>query len=290
MKNAYIILVIFAALMQSAWAKDNINTLKKVITLDNEKQLDVKISFSAGKLYIHPGKPDEVLRCKLEFSEDEPSIDYSVNDDKGILEIGIPGFGEKDDEGTTYNFKDLDDLKKNKWHLYFSTKIPIKFVIENGAAENRFEFGGMKISEIELNTGASETYMNFSEPNPIDMRYFTIESGVSEINAKNLLNANFDKFRFDGGVGDFDFFFTGKLKKSPRLDFDIGVAGARIVLDEDTPFKVRVSSSFLSSIDIEDADEEDDDYWVSDNYESGKHYLNMTADVGIGGFKIRLQD
>lgn len=288
-KTTFLILIVFA-LMQTIWAKDNVNILKKTIPLDREKTLEVKIAFAAGALYIHPGKSKDLFKCELKFTEDEPTIDYTINEGTGILEISTPGFSSKDEEGHSYNFKGLDDIKQNTWHLYFSPDIPIKFVIENGAAENRFEFGSLRIKDLNISTGASETYMNFSEPNPIVMRRFYIESGVSEIKGKNLLNANFDKFRFEGGVGDYDFFFTGKLKSSPRIDIEIGIASARIFLDERTPFKARINSSFLSSIDIENADEEDDDYWISHNYNRSKDFLNISADVGIGGFKILVLD
>ena len=288
-KNIYLLAAIFL-LLQTLWAKDNLNVLKKTIPLNNEKRLEVKISFGAGTLYLHPGNPDELFKGELKFTEQEPTLDYSINDRTGILEISTPGFMSKDKEDKTYNFNNLDDMKKNKWHLYFSPEIPIKFVIENGAASNKFEFGSLKISDLSISTGASETIINFSEPNPIVMKHFIIESGVSEIKGKNLLNANFNKFRFEGGVGDYDFYFTGKLQRKPRIDIEIGVASANLYLDSDTPFKARINSSLLSSVDIDNAVEEEDDFWISDNYRRNENFLNISADVGIGSFEIQVRD
>ena len=181
-------------------------------------------------------------------------------------------------------------MKKNRWYLYFSPEIPIKFVIENGAASNRFEFGSLKISDLTISTGASETIINFAEPNPIVMNHFTIESGVSEIKGKNLLNANFRKFRFEGGVGNYDFYFTGKLQRSPRIDIEIGVASANLYLNSHTPFKARINSSLLSSIHIDNAVEEEEDFWVSDNYRRDVNYLNISVDVGLGGFELQVRN
>lgn len=290
MKKNTIFLTTVFLLLQTVWAKDNLNVLNKTIPLDGEKQLEVKISFGAGTLYLHPGKPDVLFKGELKFTEKEPTLDYSINGETGILEISTSGFDSKDKEDKTYNFKNFDDMKKNSWHLYFSPEIPIKFVIENGAASNRFDFGSLKISDLKISTGASETIINFSEPNPIVMNHFTIESGVSEIKGKNLLNANFRKFRFEGGVGDYDFYFTGKLQRSPRIDIEIGVASANLYLNSDTPFKARISSSLLSSVDIDNAVEEEDDYWISDNYSRNKNFLNISADVGIGSFEIQVRD
>lgn len=276
--------------MQLLIAKDRVDVLKKTIPLKKEKTLEVNISFSAGTLYINTGKPGNLFRGELNYTDLEPEIDYSINEETGILEISMPGFHDKDEDEKNYNFKDLNDLKRNTWHLYFSPKIPIRFTIENGAAKNIFDFGNLKIQELNLSTGASETLMNFSEPNPIVMERFNIESGVSEIKARNMLNANFKKFRFDGGVGDYDFYLDGILNHSPRMDIEIGVATARLIINKHIPYKVRVDGSFLSSINVEGADEVDDDYWISDNFKENQPFLNISADVGIGGFKVKLRD
>lgn len=290
MKKTIIFLSAVFLLVQTVWTKDNLNVLKKTIPLDGEQQLEVKISFGAGTLYLHPGKPGVLFKGELKFTDKEPVLNYSINGETGILEISTSGFDSKDKEDKTYNFKNFDDMKKNSWHLYFSPDIPIKFVIENGAASNRFDFGSLKISDLKISTGASETIIDFSEPNPIEMNRFTIESGVSEIKGKNLLNANFKKFHFEGGVGDYDFYFTGKLQNNPRVDLEIGVASANLYLDSVTPFKARISSSLLSSVDIDNAVEEEDDYWVSDNYSRNKNFLNISADVGIGSFEIQVRN
>ena len=284
------ITILILSTMQLLIAKDRVDLLKKSIPLEKEVALEVKISFAAGTLYLHEGKANVLFRGELSYTDLEPEIEYSTNEQTGILEITTPGYGDKDEEEKNYNFKDLDDLKRNSWHLYFSPKIPIRFTIENGAAKNIFDFGKLKIKDLNLTTGASETLMNFSEPNPIVMDRLNIESGVSEIKTRNLLNANFKKFRFEGGVGDYDFYLNGKLKHSPRMDIEIGVATARLIINKDTPFKVRVNSSFLSSIRIEGAEEVDDDYWVSDNYNKNAPYLNISADVGMGGFKVKIKD
>lgn len=290
MKTLFVIIAAALTLVQSVCAKDNINVLKKTIPLQSEKRLEVKISYGAGLLFIHPGKAKDLFRCNLKFTENEPSIDYTVNNRTGILEISTPNFNQKDDENKNYNLKNLDDLKRNTWHLYFSPDVDIDFIIENGASKNEFEFGSLRISNLELNTGASETVFDFSEPNPIEMERLNISSGVSDIKGRGLLNANFRKFRFEGGVGDYDFYFTGKLQNSPRIDIEIGVATTRLVVNPDTPFKVRLNSSFLSSIKIEDAEEVDDDYWISDGFDDPENYLRISADVGVGSFKVHVDD
>ncbi len=290
MKTNIFLITALSLLFQVAIAKDNVSLLKKTIQLEDEDRLQVSISFAAGKLFIHPGKPGELFKGELNFIDEEPIIEYSSNRNSGVLEITTPGFSDKDDEETNLKFNNISDLKKNTWHLYFSPDIPIEFTIEIGAAKNKFDFGGLQIADLKISTGASDTYFDFSEPNKIEMERMYVEAGVSKIKGNNLLNGNFKKFRFDGGVGDYDFFFTGKLNQTPRIDIDTGVASTRLIIERETGFKVRINGSFLSSINIEGAEEEEDDYWVSDNYNRNRDYLNISSDIGVGSFKVQIID
>ncbi len=280
------VLLIMLGTLQLVWAKDNVYQIKKTIPLQNETSLEVHITFAAGKLFIEPGEPTELFSSELTFSDQEPNIDYSINSNTGILELSTADTRNKDEEEKNYKINNWDDLKKNVWHLRFSREIPIRFHIEIGAAENTFDFGGLQIKELVIETGATETQFNFSKPNPIVMSKLEINAGVSKIKGRHLLNANFKKFLFEGGVGDYDFYFTGKLKRTSRVDVESGVATTRLVLSPETAFKLNMSSSIFSSVDIENADEEDEDYWISDNFKKGNPYLNISADAGVGSFKI----
>ncbi len=280
------VLLIMLAALQLVWAKDNVYQIKRSIPLQNETSLEVHITFAAGKLYIEPGIPDELFGAELSFSEQEPGIDYSINSQTGILELSTSDSRNKDEEEKGYKVNNWDELKKNVWHLRFSPNIPIRFHIEIGAAENKFDFGGLQIEELVMETGATETQFNFSSPNPIVMNKLEINAGVSKIKGRHLLNANFRKFRFEGGVGDYDFYFTGKLIRTSRVDVESGVATTRLILSPQTAFKLNMSSSIFSSVDIEEANEEDEDYWISDNFKKGNPYLNISADAGVGSFKI----
>lgn len=284
-KSVFIILL---GTLQLSWAKDNVYRIKKSIPHTGETYLEVNISFAAGKLFIEPGNSKELFGADISFSEKEPQIDYSINSHTGILELSTADSRNKDEEEKNYKIDNLDELKKNVWRLRFSPDIPIRFHIEIGAAENRFDFGGLQIKELVLETGAAETHFDFSTPNPIVMNKLEISGGVSKIKGRHLLNANFKKFLFDGGVGDYDFYFTGtKLSRTARVDVQSGVASTRLILSPETAFKLNVSSSIFSTVDVEDAVEEDEDYWVSDNFSKGTPYLNISADAGIGSFKIK---
>lgn len=266
-------------------AEDKTNRLRRKIILKDEKKIEVKISFGAGVLHISPGKDNELFKGELNFMEEEPEIEYSVYNGKGRLKILSADFNENGNNRV--NISSLDEIKKNVWHLKFSPEIPISFHIEMGAAENYFEFGSMQISRLNINSGASDTDINFSKPNPIIMESLIIEAGVSKIKGRNFLNANFKEFKFDGGVGDYEFEFKGKLNQSADINIEMGAAATKLIIDPEVAFKLHMDSSFLCSVKVEGA-QKDDDIYISNNYYEKTNRLNITADTGVGSFKILL--
>lgn len=282
--------IILALWLQSLPGSDNPNTMKKQILLGDEKELEVTISFGAGKLCIRPAEKGTLFKGKFEFKRWEPSVKYSVINDIGRLQIYMPDIKkDKDEKGSHIDISNLNDLKQNTWELQFSPDIPIRFKIEMGASENNFDFASMKIQELKIQTGASDMEIDFSKPNPIRMDKFIIEAGVSRILGKNLLNANFKKFSFNGGVGDYEFYLTGELKYNARVDIESGVSSTILYIDPKLAFRADVDKSFLSSVRVEGAEKEDNTYF-SDNYERGKKRLDIFAEIGIGSFKILLGD
>jgi len=282
----FITFLILGILSPQVKARDNTTVLKRKIQLTNQKELEVKISFGAGTLYIRPGKKDELFRANLTFTKNEPTIDYSLAEGVAYIEINGPEDIKKNEDDRSFNISNLDDIKRNRWELYFSPKIPIKFKIETGASKNVLDFGGLQISKMEVSTGASETNINFSKPNPIEMRRFTLEAGVSKVVINQMLNANFHNFKFEGGVGSYKFYLSGPLKKTANMNFEAGVSSTKLIIDPGVAFRAEIDRSFMSSVRVEEAVEEDDDIYVSDNFSLNKPYLDIYAETGIGSFRI----
>jgi len=114
-------LLIISGLLQPVLPSDNRRVVKREIELSDQRQLNVKISFAAGTLYIKPGHRNMLFKGKLRYSEKEPVIDYSVYNGRATLEISTPNFSKKDKEEKNFNINNLDDIKKKYLvSLFFS--------------------------------------------------------------------------------------------------------------------------------------------------------------------------
>lgn len=274
-------------LIPNAIASDKESRLRRTIMLKNENRVNIKINFGAGTINILPAGGDTLLDALMYYIEpqDEPEINYYVQGDKSFLDISSLKDNEKDEDENNINITSFDDLKKNKWNIRISKKVLLKIQIEMGAAKSDFDFGGMSLSGLKIECGASDTKINFSEKNPVKMGTLTIKAGVSKIRGMNFLNANFKKFKFEGGVGMYNFKMGEKIRRNAEIELSLGGASAIIELNEETPFILKINDSFLSSIRVENA-EKKGDYYKSYNYHENANYLDINTDIGIGVFKL----
>ncbi len=268
-------------------ASDNASRMKRTIMLKNESKIDIKIIFGAGSINIFPAGGDTLLDALMYFveAEDEPEINYYIQGDKGFLDITSSKDNAKDDEELNVDITSFDDLKKNKWNIRISKKVLIKMQIEMGAAKSNFDFGSMRLTGMKIECGVSDIKIDFSEENPVKMGTLSIKAGVSSIYGSNLLNANFKKFVFEGGVGKYNFEMGKKIRRNAEIDFSIGAAAASIELNEETPFLLKINDSIFSSIRVENAVKKGD-YYKSYNYHENSNYLDINTDIGFGSFKL----
>jgi hypothetical protein len=263
------------------------NHLKRVILQNGEKEIELKIIFGAGAINILPAGGDTLLSSVMYFveQEDEPEITYSILGKTGYLSLSSPGSSEKDVHEVNTNIDSFEDLKKNVWTIRVSQMLPIKMSIVIGAANSDFNFGHMKLSNLNIECGASDTKIDFPEENPIKMDLLSIKAGVSKIHGYNFLNANFREFVFNGGVGIYTFDMGNKIKKNADIELNLGGASAVVRLNKETPFVVKVSDSFLSSVRVENASKRGS-FYRSNNYKENENYLNIETNIGIGNFEL----
>ena len=59
-----------------------------------------------------------------------------------------------------------DDIL-NQWDLRLSPALPLDLTIEGGASKNIFNFSGLQLINLAITQGASDTTIQFDEPNPV---------------------------------------------------------------------------------------------------------------------------
>ncbi|MGB2769181.1 MAG: toast rack family protein [Candidatus Zixiibacteriota bacterium] len=258
--------------------------ITRTIELKGEKHLTVKMDIGAGIIDLRRNRTGDILIAEVEYDPDELEVEIKYDADK--------------DEGTLYlesdsKRKGIDlDKEDHYWNLEFTDKIPITFEIDVGACEADLDFTGLKIDRLDMDLGASSVDVDFREPNPVRIHKISIDVGASALTIIGLGNANFDRFSFDGGIGDFTLDFSGDFKHRARVDIDVGLGSLTIRLPKDAGVEIKSESSFLSSFSIDkgDFDEVEDDLYQSNNFGETDKELIFDVDIGLGSIDIECID
>jgi hypothetical protein len=173
----------------------------------------------------------------------------------------------------------------NKLRLSLSDSIPLRLKVNAGVGDSRLSLSGMKLSQIDFESGVGEATISAYEPNAVPCEYIRLKSGVGRLDAIGLGNLNFRRLEFDGGVGGASLDFTGGWKQNADIRIQVGVGGVTIRMPREIGVKVEAEKNFLSGLHLEGFNQHDSFYY-SENYNKAAIRASINVITGIGGFRI----
>ncbi len=246
---------------------------------DDVEQLIINVELGAGRFDITGEDMDDLAKAEVIYN---PSIIDIRGEYKKRAKTGYIDF-----ESSLRRHLDLDD-SENEWMITLSKKYRTELNLEIGASESEIELGGIPLEVLDIDIGAAEGRMTFSEPNPSRMDEFVVNSGAASLVMHDLGNANFRRMKFDGGVGDFELDFSGEYKDKSRAEISVGLGSAKIFIPADLPVRIDAEENFLSKVDFKNADKNllDDNFYESENYRTSSNGLALDISVGLGSVEI----
>jgi hypothetical protein len=250
------------------------------IDAEGANRIEVQLEFVVGELRVLPDDVAEAAVLDLTYDPRrvEYDIDYKVRRGTGYLAIE-----------SSRRRKNETDTEDNKLDLLLSTRYPVSLEMDIGACDAEIDLGGVRLERLDIDIGAASGDIDFSEPNPQRLEEIDIDAGASSLDLHSIGNANFDLLTFDGGVGSFDLDFRGRYEGESRIEIDIGLGSADIILPRGVPVRVESSGSgWFSSVDFhnEDLDEMDDNAFESSDFDTAKTRIIIDIDVGMGSADI----
>lgn len=261
---------------------------RKEIGRTTERELNVVLSTGFGKIIIEKGEPEKAFVAERSSGK-EPnlpfSVSYEIRNRIGYLDLSI---GEEiHSEGKKGSFK-ISGLESSTWLLRFTDAIPISFDIELGVAKGIFDLSGLRVKDFKLSAGASDVALSFDRPNVSDIHEMTIECGIGKFEGRNLGNANFKSFRFEGGVGSATLDFNGAINHEVDIDIEVGMGVCTIIIPKEAGARVFFQETLVSKIDfgrtIHPAGE---NQFVSENFTRASGRMNIRIDTGLGKVRVR---
>jgi len=130
---------------------------------------------------------------------------------------------------------------KNDWDLRFNNDVPMDLTINAGAYQGKIELGGLSLTSLNVDDGASDSTVKFSEPNQVRMDVLDYNTGASNITLQGLANANFKQMSFSGGAGNYTLDFSGELQNDSQVEVEAGVSSIKIVIPDGMNAEVHVN-------------------------------------------------
>jgi len=234
---------------------------------------NVTLNMGAGKLNVTPGGTG-LISGTVQYNIAEWKPELTRSDSALRLTQGKV----KDSLG----FPNSDTKLVNDWDIQLGPAL-LDLKIDAGAYKGVLELGGLKLQNLEINDGASDTEVNFSEPNPEPMSKFSYNTGASNVTLTGLANANFAEMEFSGGAGSYSFDFSGELQREALVNFTSAASDMEIIIPEGTNATVEVTGGLLNVSTKGKWQQQDDMYTATGG--SGP-LLKITVSLGAGSLTL----
>jgi hypothetical protein len=239
------------------------------VAVPKSEEAQVSLSFGAGDLTISTGAKNLVDGTAL----------YNVRDLKP--EISENGSEIEIKQG---DFDDIPPFKglKNEWDLKLG-KTPMDLTIAAGAYDGHLELGGLALKSLNIQDGASDVELSFSEPNLVEMSTFSYTTGASNVTMEGLTNANFKTFVFNSGAGDYTLDFSGELQRDATVSIDCGFSDLNLIIPAGLNAVITIDSA-LADINIDEGWSQRNNVYTR---EGEGPLLTIVINMGAGDVNIR---
>jgi len=243
-----------------------------------ESHLTARLEFAAGRLKVVPGRGADLYRMTLAYDADRfvPLSHYDAP--RGAATLGVESVG-----GPGLRVVSRHQLEQDA-AVELSPKADLGLAVSLGAVEADLDLGGLRLSDLRLEAGASRTVVRFSQPNPIRCRTADISAGAAEVSLLKLGNSRCDQIRVEGGVGRMTLDFGGAWTGSQRAELSLAVTELRLRLPRKVGVRItmdRLLTSFDHSGLVRRGNE-----WVTPDYDQAEHRLDLALTTAIGGVTI----
>lgn len=240
----------------------------------DETRLDVHLRYGAGELVLEPGATGELYRVGIRYDSEafDPLTEYR----SGKLSVGVEGSGS----GVK-----LRNTESGTMTLSLSRDVPLDLDLDFGAVEARLDMGGLRVARLDIETGASDTEVVFSRPNPVECEILKVAMGAAALDVRGLGHANCGRIKLEAGVGDAKLDFSGTWQRDMTAAITMALGSATLHVPSDVGVRLT-KDTFLTRFDGRRFHKRDGAHY-SDNWETARHRLTIDLEGAFGTLDVR---
>jgi hypothetical protein len=282
MRSSYIALAILGAFAQASLADaQDLRTVEAARQISDTEPLQVDVTFAAGKFSLHAidGKLLYQMRLRYDERATDAVHEYDANDHRLTLGVdrGKGHFGVRALRGGSHQGSSELDVGLNR-------AVPIELSVQIAGTESRLELGGLRLTQLEVNSAASGTTVSFESPNRAEMETLTMHVAASGARIENLGNANAATVMIKGAAGGMDIDFGNSLLRDVTVNAELALGGLKIALPRGVGIMVR-SKSKLGAFDGAGLNKVGD-AWYSENWNQATRKVTVESTTFLGNLEL----
>jgi len=246
-----------------------------------EVHLVANIEFAGGTLHVSAGAPASLYAMKLAYDADRfvPVSEWDAG--RGAVTLGLQSRKSGAIGVSTVT-------AKQDAAIAFSPQADLALSFSLGAAQSVVDFGGLRLSSLSVETGASQTEVRFSRPNAMRCTLAAFRAGAAELTVRGLGNSRCDRVTFEGGVGSVLLDYTGSWTGDAALDAKLAVGGMTLRIPRSVGVTLT-TEQFLASFQPQGFARQGNTY-TSTNAAKATRHLDVMLATSLGGVTVEWVD
>jgi hypothetical protein len=242
-----------------------------------EVRLTATVEFGGGTLRVGAGEPGSLYAMLLAYDAErfQPVSQWSAA--RSTVTLGLTN---REGGGISMNA----GSRKQSADIQFSPQVDLDLSLKIGAVQSAVDFGGLRLSSLVIETGASTVEVRFSKPNAVRCTEAVFRAGAAELNVTGLGNSRCDKVTYEGGVGSVLLDFTGAWAGNLELEATQAMGGLTLRIPRSVGVALT-TEEFLASFQPAGFTRQGNHY-TSANYATARRRLDVTLTTSLGGVTV----
>ncbi len=246
--------------------------------LHGETRLAARLEYAAGSLHLTSGGAGELYRMELSYDDSRfvPVSDFDAS--TGSVFLGLRAAGEGGVRVVSRN--QLRQIAA----VAISPQVDVALDLTLGAAEADVELGGLRVTNLQVKSGASRTTIRFSKPNGVRCQSASITAGAADVSVLGLGNSRCDGINFEGGMGKVLLDFGGAWTSNAKVGVKMAMGELTLRLPKRAGVKITMDK-FLSSFEPAGLLRHGESF-QSPNYDRAQRHLDLQVSTAMGGINV----
>jgi Cell wall-active antibiotics response 4TMS YvqF len=267
--------------LAAGWTSVSAQSMRSFATfrqLHGETRLRADLDYRAGGLRITPGRANELYRMDASYDEHRYSPISTYDAARGAVTLGLQPAGEGGLRVVSGR-----QLRQDA-NVAFAPSVDLDLDLTLGAVQADIELGGLNLTELTMEAGASQAVVRFSQPNLSRCRAAEITAGAAELTVLGLGNSRCDRFALEGGMGRVTLDFAGAWTSSTEAEIRMAVGELTLRLPPKVGVRLTLDR-FLASFDPAGLVRTGNAF-ESPGYDRAERRLDIGVTTAVGGVKV----